>query len=243
MKKFNKILFCSLALVPAIALVGCNDPQYFSITTLSSNELLGKASGGSEKSFIEGSEVVLSAQSYAGSNFLCWIHSSNRIVSKEANIKINVSQATSGSYTALFEEEAPSSMMYAMASEMNFISADYDDVSKVTYLIEYSSSDNAASYKTLCSGTYDQIQSTSIKSDNVLYLGKAGNLYKYNFRVTLSSVTYLSNNFTSNIGQITFDDEVSTKTFDKDGNITLSASHERGTLTFTLSKLTSSLLV
>jgi hypothetical protein len=249
MKKIKTFALASLAILPALALCACGEPQFYSITTFSSSELLGTASGGSAKEVQEGSKLTLtaSAKPSANSSFLCWVHNSNKIVSRTSQLEVTASSQTNGIYTALFEGRYSSDnesinysqIMYAMATNLEY---QVENVSSVSYSIEYASLTASDNFHALTSGSYDQSINNSIVGSDVFYLGKPGNLFSYSFKVIISEVSYTNSEMVSNIGEVKMNGVISSTSFDSNGEIVLKGQDDRGNgLALTLSKLSSKL--
>ena len=247
MKKIRIFALASMVILPALALFACGEPQYYSITTFSNSDLLGTASGGSAKEVQEGSKLTLtaSAKPSANSSFLCWIQNSNKIVSRQSQMEVTASSETSGRYTAVFEGKTSadtinySQMMYAMATSLNY---EVDGVANVKYTIEYASLTASDNFHTLSNGEYDQSRGNGIAGNDVFYLGSAGNLFSYTFKVNLTEVRYSNSDMVSTIGEVKLTGEVSSTKFDTNGNIVLEGQDDRGNkLSLTLSKLSSAI--
>ena len=236
MKNFKKIGLATMLFVPALLLVGCNDPKTFSLSTFSSNGNLGSVSSLNLKPYAEGSHVTISATARPNTNskFLCWLHQQSTIVSTQSTTQITVSEASQGRYTAVFSEPSFSSMDYATASSLYI---DNSTVENITYQIQYSSSNNSAVFITLASGTIKN--GGFIETNSVLYMENA---YSYNFRLN-ATVSYVGSNDTTTLGTINLSEKASNSAFGSDKDLVLSSQTGRGQISLTLSKLNEQMFV
>lgn len=219
MKKVGKIILASALLVPSLALFACSAPNSYTLTTYSSNELLGTVSGGSQKSLVEGTIVPISAtpKPNSESQFLCWIRNRSQVVSTESSLEVTLSAETDGTYTALWSETSPSSMLYATATSLTYSA---ENIASIEYTISYAYSTSTTNFNTLTSGTMEGNSSTTIFDDDVFYLGKAGDFYSYVFRVNIIA-TY------SDTGN------VATETLEFSGNMINNSSFTNGSASLT----------
>lgn len=225
MKKVGKIILASALLVPSLALFACSSPSSYTLTTYSSNELLGTVSGGSQKSLTEGTIVSISATPKPNSDaqFLCWIRNRSQIVSTESSVDITLGADTDGTYTALWNEASPSSMLYATATSLTYSA---ENIASIDYTISYAYSTSTTNFNTLVSGTMEGNSSNAIFEDDVFYLGSTGAFYNYIFRVNVVA-TYSD---TGNIATETLEfssDMISNSSF-TNGTATLTGTTQQG---------------
>lgn len=181
--KRTKLLLCSLILLPIMLIAGCGSPKQYSITTKSSNALLGSASGGSTSTFIEGTDVKLIATPKTGIEFLCWIKDYQKVTSTESTTTIKVNANTTGNYTALFQEESHRSMIYIGLSEISYEGD--GDYSKIDYSVRYAPANNTEAFAVLESGS-SETNVIDAFSGSVFRIFENSNYISYIFDVTLT---------------------------------------------------------
>lgn len=182
MKK-TKLILCSLFLLPIMLIAGCGSPKQYSITTLSSNALLGSASGGSTSTFVEGTDIKLVATPKTGVEFLCWIKDFQKVTSLESTTTVKVGADTAGNYTALFAEESHRSMIYIGLSEISYEGD--GDYSKIDYTVRYAPSNNTEAYAVLEQGS-SETNTIDAFSGAVFRIFENSNYISYIFDVTLT---------------------------------------------------------
>lgn len=241
MKKIGKIAFASLMIVPAITLFACSTPKNYTLTTYSSNELLGIANGGSLKSAVEGTTFNLEATVKPNENtqFLCWVKDYNKVYSTESKVEVVLKAETAGRYTAIFEEPEIASMMYATATTLNYKA---ENVSSIEYEISYAYDTSSTNFNSLSKGSFEGALGQNIFTDNVFYLGNAGSFYKFIFKVSIQAKMTSGEIINE---QIQFSQLAENTAFDKTtGNLVLQSTSERGVeVELQLSKLSSQLFV
>ncbi len=230
MKKSKLFVLATLCLAPLVALSGCENPKYFTISASSSNAAIGSVSGGNND-YIEGASVKLIATSRNESTnpFICWIKNYSSVYSQDSTITLSSSEENKGNYTALFQEDNISSMTYAMVSNISFDG----EYSNLEYTIQYSTTDNTGMSQQLAKGA---VQNSEQKiTSNVLKLTEGVTPIDYIFSATIiiTDITGTTNHTIYLTSMLLNDDSF---------NATATATLQQANVTITLSKLTKSLI-
>lgn len=194
MKRKIKFVLSLLLLLPIILLSSCGITQYYTISVISSDETLGKASGGSDIAKAEGTEISLTATELNPQDnpFVCWIKDKSKIVSFEKNYTTTYSAQSQGTYTAFFEEDVDN-VGYATITEINI-----EGVNAGKVEIQYASTNSSTNYRTLEILSFENGLSKTDMT-NLIYFGGASGLDSQNefvFKAIISIPT--SNGGTTN---------------------------------------------
>lgn len=245
MKNKLKLVLSLLLLMPIMLLASCGITQYYTITCLSSDETLGRASGGSDVAKAEGSTISLSVTELSPQShpFVCWIKDNSKIVSFEKNYSTTYSAQSQGNYTAFFQENA-SGVAYATITEIAI-----EGVNNGSVQVQYANTNSSSNYRTLENLSFSDGVCQTDKTNLIYFGGASGSdgINEFVFRVVVSVPT--SSGGTTNY-TITIDSTlVNTSTadqgqtnFDSQGQCTLTGTNgDNINLTITLSKLSAAL--
>ncbi len=191
MKKSIKTLLFILCLCPIILLSACGITSYYNITVSTSSSVLGSVLGTlNNTTQAEGTSMTLTAkENYPSTNsFVCWIKDNSSVVSTDLSINIVYNSQNEGKYTALFEETNPNSMMYM--SLTNIVFQLPSNINSLIFDLSYSrTSSGSDMFITLENGTLTNENTYSSSHNKVLYLGGAGSVNNYQYRLKLNITT------------------------------------------------------
>lgn len=186
MKKSIKTIFFTLCLCPAFILSACVPPPSYLITAKSSDIELGTVHGYKEKEMEEGYVVTLTANEI--NPFICWIKDDSLVAGTEKNLKLTYNEKTAGEYTAVFEENDISSMMYASLTSVNFEPNNYSSISyKISTALISRGSDNFSDF---ANGILKDGENTETDRTSIIKIDGIGQEYSYKILINLT----LSNN-------------------------------------------------
>ena len=215
MRKIFKALIAVLCICPALLLSACGTTSYYTITASSSDIVLGTVLGALSQSRQSGGTVVnfVAKENAASTNpFLCWVKNNIDIASQSKELTLTYSSQTEGSYTAVFAEQLPEQMMYAVLRSVEYERP--GDVDKIDFTINYARTVSGSSdYIKFESGAIDDGAIYSGSKSSVIYFGNAIDVnnfrYRFNVDVTLTgydqSLTQYSFDFSEMIMNDSFD--------------------------------------
>lgn len=181
MKKSRKIAISSLCLTPLLLLSACVPPPSYTITASSSDSNLGYVQGFYKEEREEGSKVGITAHSFSENGFVCWVKDNKTIISNESELKLTYEDETAGHYTAIFEEDDISKMLYSSFTGISFKPAGY---TKVEYEISTALlSSGSNDFYTFAGGEHLLSEEYNVEPTSVLYFGGAGDEYTYLIKI------------------------------------------------------------
>lgn len=186
MKKFILFILCLLVISPcAFILSACGSQTTYSISVRSSDARYGSVTG--DGIYAEGSQITLRANTKEEeSKFLCWTYN-DKIVSADAEFKLNVSSTTYGTYVAVFNKGCE---YYALANaQLKKSSANNLKFDSLNFKVTAGSSLKAM--KVLCDTTLETAVNASEQTFN-LNIENQGFQTGYLFHKKLDAPDYYS---------------------------------------------------
>lgn len=220
MKKSKKFLFASLLAIPMIALVGCVPPNSYTINALPSDSNLGSILGAkNDISAYEGTSLNLSVKELKPQTnpFICWVKDYKTVVSSEKTLNLKYNENTQGAYTAIFEEQDLTKMMYSSFSSANITTSNF---AGVKYTLSYArTAFGSSNYIVMNEGSLVPSETLNTSNTDVLYFGGLGENFEYKIKIAL---TFLQANGSETTYTVDFSNFVSRSAFDDNGQVTLS---------------------
>ena len=233
MKKILKVFMFILCLCPLILLSACTPPQKYTISSMSSDPMLGSVQGTINGEVEEGNKVTLVAKELDGkietNPFICWVKDYRSVVSSSKNLTLTYNSKTAGHYTAVFAEDSPTKMRFASLSSISFESQDYSSANyQILYAVTSTGSNN---YNPFINGNVNT--NAEIKTDNktIVYFGSvdANNEYNFNVKVKMLNSQNIETEYEFQINTL-----LSSSSFDSEGKCTISQTVEAINTTITL---------
>lgn len=194
MKKTIKAIIAALCICPALMLAACGTTSYYTITAASSDILLGTVSGAfSQPRQSGGTSVNLVAKENKPNTnpFICWVKNNIDVASHSKELKLTYSGQTEGSYTAVFAEQSPQQMMYAVLKSVEYSRP--GDIDRIDFTINYARTVSGSNdYIKFETGSIDDGTTYNGNKNSVIYFGNAIDVdnFRYRFSVNVALVGY-----------------------------------------------------
>ena len=185
MKKNLKIFVFLICLCPLILLTACTPPEKFLISALPSDSSLGSVQGVLTEKKEEGSKITLTAKENNSENnpFICWVKDYKTVVSNTKRLNLTYNSSSAGHYTAIFEEDSSSKMMFSCLSKIDFQPAGYTTINYEIYSALITSGSDE--YAKFINGSYTIGSDSEVDKMQVIYFGGVGVNNEYKFKVNL----------------------------------------------------------